>query len=99
MRTVTTSTTSSNATTMATRPEFVSATAMVATVTPKATATAPPASRSKPVGVSKAMIARGQVKASAVRAYAASVVTVPTPSSTAILQNTNKKDAKFLAGR
>jgi len=45
------------------------------------------------------MIAMGQVKASAVRAYAASVVTVPTPSSTAILQNTNKKDAKFLAGR
>jgi hypothetical protein len=45
------------------------------------------------------VIANRKSKASAVTTYAASVVTIATAGSTATPQNTNNKDAKFLADR
>jgi hypothetical protein len=93
---VTTSTTSA-ARNMTAAPAVISAPLTVATVTTRSTAAAPPASKSKPVGVSKAVIANGKSKGSVMTTYAASVVTVPTSGSMATPQNTNDKDAKFLA--
>jgi uncharacterized repeat protein (TIGR03803 family) len=95
---VTTSTTSA-ARNMTAAPAVISAPLTVATVTTRSTAAAPPASKSKPVGVSKAVIANGKSKGSVMTNYAASVVTVPTSGSMATPQNTNDKDAKFLAAR
>jgi hypothetical protein len=93
---VTTSTTSA-ARNMTAAPAVISAPLTVATVTTRSTAAAPPASKSKPVGVSKAVIANGKSTGSVMTTYAASVVTVPTSGSMATPQNTNDKDAKFLA--
>ncbi|MGD0390586.1 MAG: fibronectin type III domain-containing protein [Tepidisphaeraceae bacterium] len=68
----------------------------------KTTAATPITPKSKPVGVSKAVITETTTrksKASAVTTYAASVVTVPSAGSTATPQNINNKDAKFLEDR
>jgi hypothetical protein len=96
--TVTTSTIELTAKTVA-APVVVSATPTVATVATRSTVAAPPASKSTPVSVSKAVIAKGKPEVSAVTPYTASVVTIPSSGSTATPQNTNNKDAKFLADR
>jgi hypothetical protein len=96
--TMTTSTIELTANTPA-APAVDSAPLSVATVATKANAAVPPGSKSKPVSVSKAVIANGRSKASAVTTYAASVVTIPTAGSTTTPQDTNNKNAKFLADR
>ncbi|MGD0137373.1 MAG: C10 family peptidase [Tepidisphaeraceae bacterium] len=104
--TVTTSTIKSTANTTSTKmsaaPAVVSEPPTVATVTTKSTAMASTAWKSKPVGVSTAVVTgttNRKSKASTVTTYAASVVTIPTSGSTATSQNINNKDAKFLADR
>jgi len=84
--------------TESTAPSVVSATPTITDATSKSTAAAPTASKSKPVNVSRAMIAKGKPNASAVTTYAASFVTIPATGSTAAPQNINK-DTKFLADR
>ncbi|MGD0388817.1 MAG: LamG-like jellyroll fold domain-containing protein [Tepidisphaeraceae bacterium] len=65
-------------------------------------AAVPTSPKSRAVSVSKAVArdtTNGNLKATAVTTYAASVVTVPTSGSAATPQNTSNKDAKFLADR
>jgi beta-glucanase (GH16 family) len=98
---VTTSRTSAAKNTTA-APAVVSAPLTVPSVTANSTAAASKALKSKPVSVSKPVVSdttNRKPKAPAVTTYAASIVTVPTSGATATPQNTNNKDAKFLADR
>ncbi|MGD0769947.1 MAG: IPT/TIG domain-containing protein [Tepidisphaeraceae bacterium] len=100
---VTTSTASSIATnTMSPAPAVASATPTVIAVTTLTTAAAPPAPKSKAIGVSKAVISHvtsKRPKALFATSYTASVSTIPSAGSAAAPQNSTNKDAKFLADR
>jgi len=99
---VTISTAKSAAATTTAAPAVVSVAPTVATVTAKSTAAAPPASKSKPLSVSKAVISdttNKKPKASTVAPYAAGVVTVPSAGSVSNPQDIRNKDEKFLADR